>query len=85
MGIKLASLARSHTVYNATLDEILSGKYIEAAVSSIWSPNLPFKLFFSLLSSMPFFFLSVLPSFYTLEHKKAQVRSPLQPTLLAFV
>ncbi|KAF8268962.1 hypothetical protein EI94DRAFT_1799762 [Lactarius quietus] len=35
LGIKLASLARSHTVYNATLDEILSGKYIEAAPSII--------------------------------------------------
>jgi hypothetical protein len=44
LGIKLASLARSHTVYTATLDEILSGKYIEAAVSSIWPPNFPFKL-----------------------------------------
>ncbi|KAH8977335.1 hypothetical protein EDB86DRAFT_3092495 [Lactarius hatsudake] len=35
LGIKLASLARSHTVYTATLDDILSGKYIEATPSII--------------------------------------------------
>ncbi len=84
LGIKLASLARSHTVYTATLNEIFSGKYIEAAVSSIWPPNLPFNSCRSLLSSMPFLFSSVLHSFYTSRHSKAPVRSHLQPSLLAF-
>jgi hypothetical protein len=33
LGIKLSSLARTHTDYTASISEVLSGKYIEAAVS----------------------------------------------------
>jgi hypothetical protein len=32
MGIKLSSLARTHTDYAASISEVLSGKYVEAAV-----------------------------------------------------
>ena len=33
LGIKLASLARTHTDHTAAIHDILAGKYIEAAVS----------------------------------------------------
>ena len=40
MGIKLASLARTHIDHAASVNEILSGKYIEAVVSSTCLPKL---------------------------------------------
>lgn len=40
LGIKLASLARTHTDRSATIQDILSGIYIEAAVSSTCLPKL---------------------------------------------
>jgi hypothetical protein len=79
LGIKLASVARRHTDLTATINEILSGKYIEAAVSLIYLPRVSSELLHSPLSLVPSFFSLVPPSFYTSRLSKVLVR--LRPPL----
>jgi hypothetical protein len=43
LGVKVSSLARTHTDHAAAIHEILAGNYIEAAVSSAYLPKLHSK------------------------------------------
>jgi hypothetical protein len=79
LGIKLASLARAYTDHAAAINDILAGKYIEAAVSLAHLPKLHPNSCCSLPSLMPFFFSLVLHFSYISRHAEALVR--LHPQL----
>jgi hypothetical protein len=79
LGIKFASLSRTHIDHTAAVHDILAGKYIEAAVSLAYLPKLHPNSCCSLPSLMPFFFSLVLHFSYISRRTEALVR--LHPQL----